>query len=152
MTRLSAFILLFGFCGLCACATEPRPDYTIRVEPATDGQGFVALPPPCPAWTDNPATTLDNQPLPQFGCADARNLALMVDRPEDLLQGRPLGPASGVTAAGTIIRYENNQTRGLIYISPSSDNSIDVTSAPSANSGLTGESPPSPSSGSASGK
>jgi type IV pilus biogenesis protein CpaD/CtpE len=100
------------------------------------------VPTECPAWSYNDINLLDNKPLPQFGCATARNLALMVDRPQDLLEGRPSGNASGVLAAGSILRYNNNQTRGLVYIAPQSDNSVDATTAPSATSALSGETPP----------
>lgn len=34
-------------------------------------------------------------PQPQIGCANQRNLALMIDAPEDLVVGRPLGAGDG---------------------------------------------------------
>ncbi|MGE3622714.1 MAG: CpaD family pilus assembly lipoprotein [Bdellovibrionales bacterium] len=101
----------------------------------------MALPPACPRWSDNNVHFFDNQPLPQFGCADARNLAMMVEKPEDLLRGRDMGPASGVLTSGSIMRYNNNQTRGLIWFTPTPQNSVDATSAPTATSAMTGETP-----------
>ena len=142
MTRFSTFIVVLGLLGLSGCSDlTPTPDYTIKVAPTADGRSQVAIPPECPRWTDNDLNFFDNQPMPQFGCADARNLALMVERPNDLLQGRPSGPANGVTSAGATMRYENNQTRGLVYIAPSSDNSADATTASTAASAMTGETP-----------
>jgi hypothetical protein len=141
MTRTAAYLLAFAATiSLGACETMPKPDYTIRVVPSADGKTMVAMPPDCPSWSDNPATTLDNQTLPQYGCANARNLATMVDQPSDLIKGRPLDPARGVISGGTIVRYDNNQTRGLIYPSQTPDTAVDTTSNPTATSGLTGES------------
>jgi pilus assembly protein CpaD len=139
-TRFSNICLMISLLGIAACTT-PTPDYTIRVIPASDGQTAQAIPPTCPRWSDNAANYEDGQPLPQFGCADARNLAIMVDNPEDLLQGREPGPASGVLAAGSIIRYNNNQTRGLLDTSQQSDTTAASTTAPVSNSSMTGETP-----------
>jgi hypothetical protein len=149
MMRFAGLILVTSVLGLAGCGpTTPSPDYAIRVVPSSDGRSAMAIPPDCPRWSDNENNFFDNQPFPQFGCADARNLAAMVERPEDLLHGRELGPASGVLTAGSIVRYNNNQTRGLLSPSQQPDNSVDVTTAPSANSGLTGETPESGSSAS----
>jgi len=131
-----AFILL----GLTACVDpyEPtlRPDYTIRVVPTA--QGDVAVAPPCPSWATENADPYDNQPIPQFGCAYARNLALMAERPDDLIEGRPLADARGVTAVGAVRRYDNNQTRGLI--TPDAEVSqVAATTASTGASSLTGD-------------
>jgi len=141
MMRFSALIVALGCLSLGGCGITPAPDYAIKVMPTPDGSGYVAIPPECPRWSDNDLNFFDNQPLPQFGCATTRNLALMVDRPEDLLQGRNLGPANGVTTAGSIVRYNNNQTRGLLYPGASSDDSIEATTAPTAASSMSGETP-----------
>jgi pilus assembly protein CpaD len=150
-TDFLKFCLVAGLLGIAACGpTTPAPDYTIRVIPATGTQAAQTIPPACPKWSDNDLNFFDNQPLPQFGCADARNLALMVDNPEDLLQGRNPGPANGVTTAGTIIRYNNNQARGLIDLGSQADTTAAATTAPTSNSKMTGETSES-SSGSSSG-
>jgi type IV pilus biogenesis protein CpaD/CtpE len=115
MSRLSLAITSLGLLALAACGPiTPAPDYAIRVAPNPDGSGYTAIPPTCQRWSDDDLNFFDNQPQPEFGCADARNLALEVERPEDLLQGRDPGPANGVTTAGTIVRYNNNLTRGLL--------------------------------------
>jgi hypothetical protein len=150
-TRLLNLCLMACLLGVAACGTSTPPDYTIRVVPASDGQSAQAIPPTCPSWSGNDLNAFDNQPLPQFGCADARNLALMVDNPNDLLQGRQPGAASGVTTAGSIVRYNNNQTRGLMDTGQQTDTTPASTTAPVSNSSMSGETPEA-SSGSSSGK
>ena len=140
--RYANFLAMGLLAALTACGTPtPNPDYSIKVVPNAEGTGYAAIPPNCPRWADNDINFFDNQPLPQFGCADARNMALMAERPQDMLEGRNESPASGVTAAGAVMRYENNQTRGLIYPSGQLTDSVDATTAPAAASGMTGETP-----------
>ena len=69
----------------------------------------------------------------------ARNLALQVERPADLVEGRELGPQRGVTAVGAIRRYDNNQTRGLIDPENGADSVAAATTAVTAQSTLTGD-------------
>lgn len=145
MTKSRFTFIAFGLLALVACedpyTPTPRPDYTIRVVPTTQqgpSQGSIAVPPTCPSWNTEVVDPYDDQPLPQFGCADARNLALMIDNPNDLVKGRPLGEARGVQAVGTIRRYDNNQPRGLIM--PGADgSSAAITTAPTASSTLSGD-------------
>ena len=141
MKRLLSALVLLPLLAACGPIT-PAPDYTVGVAPTADGSHMVALAPDCPSWSSNDINFFDNQPLPQFGCANARNLALMVDQPSDLLTGRPSGNPSPVTTAGTILRYNNNQTRGLVALSVSPDSAVDATTAPVSASALTGETPP----------
>lgn len=113
-----------------------RPNYAIHV---IDVNGRPqAVPPDCPSWQTDVTNPYDNQPLPQFGCATARNLALMVDHPQDLITSRTLGPANGTVMAGSVYRYTNNQTRGLIWTG-ADPNAIATTTAPNAASTITGE-------------
>ncbi|MDD4616267.1 MAG: CpaD family pilus assembly lipoprotein [Alphaproteobacteria bacterium] len=129
-----------GFLALAACdsfAPTPRPDYTIHVVPGAHGSA-VAIPPNCPSWNDALANRFDNQPLPQFGCATARNLAVLVENPNDLVEGRNLASQRSVTAIGAIRRYDNNQTRGLL-IPVQETSSTGATTAPTGSSALTGE-------------
>ena len=134
---------LFGLMALTACvdpyAPTLRPDYVIRVTPKdAQHQQSVATPPKCPSWNTALADPFDNQPLPQFGCAHARNLASMVENPNDLVEGRSLADARGVAAVGAVRRYDNNQPRGLI--TPDSDTSQQaVTTAPTPTSAMTGD-------------
>ena len=139
--RLIPTLLMLSLIPLAGCADlyppTPTPDYSIRVMKTS--QGAVALPPNCPSWVSDVRDPYDNQPDPQFGCASARNLALMAERPTDIVEGRDLGDTRGVKLVGAIHRYDNDQTRGLIYISPSPDNSVDITTSSTAASPITGD-------------
>ncbi len=137
--------LVFSFLSLMAltACVDPyestlRPDYVIRVTPTEQHGKSVATPPACPSWNTDVTDPFDSQPLPQFGCAHARNLASMVENPNDLVEGRPLANARGVTSVGAVRRYDNNQPRGLI--TPDSETSQQaVTTAPTATSPMTGD-------------
>ncbi len=130
-------LLLAGLLGLSGCwQGTAAPDYTIEVQKTANGS--VAIPPKCLDYRTESPNNLDNQPDPQFGCATQRNLAMMIEKPEDLLHGRPLGPASGVLANGSILRYNANQTRGLIMTGQDSS-VVAVTTSSSATSALSGD-------------
>ena len=128
--RLFTALITLSLLGLAACdmPSTARPDYTIHVIP--DPHGATAVPPDCVSWRGNEPNSFDNQSLPQFGCATARNLALMVDRPEDLLSGRDLGPADGAMAVNSLQNYHNNMTRELLDPALNSTSKA-VTTAPS---------------------
>ena len=132
---LSIGLLALTGCGDLYLSTM-RPDYSIRVTPTPEGS--VATAPECPAWSDESANPFDNQPLPQFGCAHARNLADMVENPDDLVEGRTMGKERGVTHVGALRRYDNNQVRGLIWTGPDV-NEVAKTTAPAAASTLSGD-------------
>ncbi|MDR3450029.1 MAG: CpaD family pilus assembly lipoprotein [Alphaproteobacteria bacterium] len=133
-TALLSVLLTLAACDPYGGTT--RPDYAIRVTPTPTGG--VAQAPVCPSWTTERFDPLDNALFPQYGCANARNLAAMVERPDDLIDARPLGPERGVIAVGAMRRYDNNQTRGLIV--PGSEvNTVAATSSSSATSPMTGD-------------
>jgi pilus assembly protein CpaD len=143
MQRPIALAFITSLLGLAACGSHTmNPDYSIGVTPTPDGTSYVAVPPNCADWKDENANLFDNQPMPQFGCANARNLAIMVDNPNDLMQGRNLDPARGVVISGAILRYDSSQTRGLIYPSQTPDTASDSTTSSTATSGLSGETQP----------
>ncbi len=50
---------------------------------------------------------------PPPGCANATNLANMVENPSDLLVGREAGPTDGVTAVRAVNRYRTGATQSL---------------------------------------
>lgn len=120
-------VLLLGLCfGLTACLHDnvyeamqkdpvaQNPDHRIVVAPVAEGSPILkAYPPDCPSWREHRPAPLDNMPQPQLGCANQRNLALMIAQPEDLLRGRKLGPADATNAAGTVQRYHEGKVRGL---------------------------------------
>lgn len=112
-SRLS-FGALAMILALGACEMSPKADNRIRLMPAANGKGTVAVPPECLSWHDAAAAPQDNNPWPQYGCASARNLAAMVERPEDLESGKPMGSADGVAAAISIQNYRVGKTKALI--------------------------------------
>lgn len=114
-----------------------NPDYTIHV--VSTPKGDVAIPPACPSWATDVTDPFDNQITPQIGCAQARNLALSVEQPADLVRGRDLGPQRGVTAIGSIRRYDNDQTRGLIDPQTQADSALATTTSSTGNSTMTGD-------------
>jgi pilus assembly protein CpaD len=56
---------------------------------------YVAVPPDCPDWSENLARDPQNMPSPNMGCATQRNLAAMIDKPEDLIHPRSETPRVG---------------------------------------------------------
>lgn len=66
--------------------------------------------PECPNYART--TTGDNSNLPasNFGCADRRNLGLMVANPRDLLRGRDMGPVSGARTAIPVRDYHDGRS------------------------------------------
>ena len=136
IVSVSMVCLLLTACDSLIAPT-PTPDYTIRVMPGQ--KGMTAVAPTCPSWVSAQPDPYDNQPIPQFGCANARNLAFMVERPDDLIHGRDFGDSSGVIAVGAMRRYYGNQTRGLLDVSSSPDTSVAATTASTPSSSLTGD-------------
>jgi hypothetical protein len=135
------FLLLATVPLLAACEglypPTPHPDYTIHV--VSTPQGDKAIPPECPSWAAATTNPYDNQMIPQLGCATARNLAQMVERPDDLVDARPLGPERGVTAVGAVRRYDNNQTRGLIDPNTNADSAVAATTSTAPASSMSGD-------------
>ncbi|MFA4995259.1 MAG: CpaD family pilus assembly lipoprotein [Bdellovibrionales bacterium] len=133
-------ILSVSLLALTGCSdifhSTMRPDYSIRV--TSTPQGSVATAPECPSWSEETTNPFDNQPLPQYGCAHARNLAEQIENPDDLIEGRTMGKERGVTAVGSVRRYDNNQTRGLVWTGPDV-NEVAKTSASSSASSMSGD-------------
>jgi|GEM_PF-1316310 len=94
-------------------ADAPAPDYRIMLSTAPNGQ-LVAVPPECPDWRTVDRGPLQNDPWPQYGCAQARNLAAMAEKPEDLIEGRKASPALGSKAATSMRHYNEEKTMPLI--------------------------------------
>ncbi len=114
-STLSALFLALSVIGLGGCETpQPRPDYTIKLMPARADGSLVAIPPECEGWESLNYDSLENQPWPRYGCANARNLAVMVDRPDDLVAGRDSGLANPETTANATRRYVTDKTKPLI--------------------------------------
>lgn len=73
----------------------------------------VAAAPPCPAWVDFPADHHSNAGSPYLGCTNAANLRSMVANPNDLQQGRSLGPADGERETNAVRTYEQGQVKNF---------------------------------------
>lgn len=112
--RRASLACLLLVSTLCGCEIGPKPDNRIELISSPDGKRTVAVPPECLSWHEAANGPLENQPWPQHGCAQARNLAAQVVRTEDLAEGRPLGSADGVVTAGSIENYRAGKTRALI--------------------------------------
>lgn len=82
-----------------------------RVEVVIDRH--VVVLPPCPDWSVESGRDFANLPHSNFGCAVNANLGLMIADPRDLERGRALGPADGVHAAESIVRYRSGKVTEL---------------------------------------
>lgn len=74
---------------------------------------YVVTPVACPDWSKPSGVDPSNVVASNFGCANTRNLGLMVADPGDLVTGRTLGPSDGTFAAGAIDRYRSNRITPL---------------------------------------
>jgi pilus assembly protein CpaD len=100
---------------------DPRQMATIRL----NYPRISAVAGPCGLWPEDIGPSYknkgyyDNKQYYNFGCANQRNLAAMVDNPSDLVQPRPETPA--YTARRTIAfeKYRKGATTATIY--PESD-------------------------------
>ncbi|MGE5536980.1 MAG: CpaD family pilus assembly lipoprotein [Gemmatimonas sp.] len=75
----------------------------------------VAVPPACPDWRkpDNDGDP-SNTPLSNLGCANMRNLGLMIADPSELLVGRGGGAGSGEPLAAGVQRYRAGKVTPLV--------------------------------------
>jgi pilus assembly protein CpaD len=65
----------------------------------------------CPDWSADDGHS--NQPSPNFGCADAINLKLMVADPNDLVNGKTPGNPQGDGAFSAYERYRSGKVKSL---------------------------------------
>jgi pilus biogenesis CpaD protein len=73
-----------------------------------------AEPRPCPPWFDYPVDNHSNRNSPYLGCSNDVNLLRMVERPQDLDQGRPLGPVNGGREADAVKNYDKDQVKPFL--------------------------------------
>lgn len=71
--------------------------------------GYAAHADACGNWSHDADETVDNLPMPDFGCTVQHNLAAMVANPRDLVQPRPLGPVDETRRMTIIKSYETGQ-------------------------------------------
>jgi type IV pilus biogenesis protein CpaD/CtpE len=70
-----------------------------------------AVPRPCPPYVDYPVDNHSNRTSPYLGCPNDVNLLRMVERPQDLDQGRPLGPANAGRQGDAVKNYDKDQVK-----------------------------------------
>jgi pilus assembly protein CpaD len=75
---------------------------------------------PCGLWphdlgTSFDATYLENRPYWNFGCANQRNLAAMVDNPADLVQPRGEAPAYSGRRSVAVDKYRKGDNPSGVY-------------------------------------
>jgi pilus assembly protein CpaD len=91
---------------------DPRPsDPLLGAAQPGSGEVLVRIAryhvvlPECPNYSRTVTGTTSNMPASNFGCADRRNLGLMVANPRDLLRGRDMGPVSGARTSIPVRDY-----------------------------------------------
>lgn len=96
---------------------DPRLFATIRLTYPR----IAAVAGPCGVWPEdlgpsiNNKGYLDNKPYWNFGCANQRNLAAMVDNPSDLVQPRPETPAYTARRTYALDKYRQGQSSATVY-------------------------------------
>ena len=75
----------------------------------------VAIPPACPDWRkpDNDGDP-SNTTMSNLGCANLRNLSLMIADPGELLAGRPSAMGAGEPLAAGVQRYRTGKVTPLL--------------------------------------
>lgn len=72
-------------------------DKEARYDPKTK---TLAMPSPCPDWSQSQVQNYRNEPHSNFGCAVNSNLAVQIDNPQDLHHGHgKKGPDTEVTTS-----------------------------------------------------
>jgi pilus assembly protein CpaD len=88
---------------------------------------IAAVAGPCGVWPEDLGPSIknkgyfDNKPYWNFGCANQRNLAAMVDNPSDLVQPRPETPAYTARRTYALDKYRQGQPSATAY--PDADKS-----------------------------
>jgi type IV pilus biogenesis protein CpaD/CtpE len=100
-----------------------NPDHRIQIIQGPSGS--VAVPPNCISWYDSDwGHPLSNNPWPSYGCAQARNLAAQVEKPENLKELGEMSAADPIVESGAIARYQAGKTTPLI--DPKKDYPIEI--------------------------
>jgi len=89
---------------------EPTNNQSTGDEVVVFAQTVAVLPPDCPGYNQPIVLDYEWRPNTRLGCANAVNLGLMVANPNDLAQGRPIGPADAESNAIAIQRYRTDGT------------------------------------------
>jgi pilus assembly protein CpaD len=103
--------LLLARRGLAAVSIAPPPSGVLPNHVLVLADRYVATPPACPDWSDDPSGSHSNVTSSNYGCATMTDLSLMIDNPRDLVTGRELGPAAGDPAADAMARYRTGTVK-----------------------------------------
>jgi len=103
---ISAELLRYGIIATASPLAGVPRDHAI----VTIGRYMVTLP-PCPNWSQYPASDFSNARTSNFGCSVASNLGLMVASPADLVGGRELANADGQPAVSAVTRYLTDKVK-----------------------------------------
>jgi pilus assembly protein CpaD len=96
---------------------DPRTFATIRLSYPR----IAAVAGPCGLWPEDlgPSTLNnsynENKPYYNFGCANQRNLAAMIDNPSDLVQPRPETPAYTARRTAAFEKYRKGESTATTY-------------------------------------
>ena len=100
---------------------DPRTLATIRLSYPR----IAAVAGPCGLWPEDLGPNVfnsgynENKPYHNFGCANQRNLAAMIDNPSDLVQPRPETPAYTIRRSEAFEKYRKGENTATNY--PESD-------------------------------
>jgi pilus assembly protein CpaD len=76
---------------------------------------------PCGLWPEDLGPSIknkgyyDNKPYYNFGCANQRNMAAMIDNPSDLVQPRPETPAYTIRRSEAFEKYRKGAATSTVY-------------------------------------
>ena len=76
---------------------------------------------PCGLWPEDLGPSIknksyfENRPYYNFGCANQRNMAAMIDNPSDLVQPRPETPAYTIRRSEAFEKYRKGASTATIY-------------------------------------
>jgi pilus assembly protein CpaD len=96
---------------------DPRLFATIRL----NYPKISAVAGPCGVWPDDLGPSIDNRAYSEnkqyynFGCANQRNLAAMIDNPADLVQPRPETPAYTARRTEEFDKYRKGNPTATVY-------------------------------------
>ncbi len=100
--------------GVCARVTLAAAFAVALAGCEVNEPPLSATPRPCPAWVDYPIDNHSNRDSPYLGCSNDVNLLRMVERPKDLDQGRPLGPANGGRLGDAVKNYDKDAVKPFL--------------------------------------
>ncbi len=96
---------------------DPRQMATIRLKYPK----ISAVAGPCGLWPEDLGPSIknksyfENKQYYNFGCANQRNLAAMVDNPSDLVQPRPETPAYTARRTAAFEKYRKGEPTSILY-------------------------------------